>query len=60
MKIKIVFDDNSSKELTYTGNWEFPQWSEYFFSARYYVLNKSSNVGNLAIDTYKVKYLELV
>jgi hypothetical protein len=60
MKLKIVFDDNLTKELTYTGDWTFSQWTQYFFSARYYVINKTNEIGNLCVDTEKVKYIEIV
>jgi hypothetical protein len=60
VKIKIVFDDNETKEITYTGDKNFSEWTEFFFSARYHVLNKTSEKGNMTIDTNKVKYVEIV
>lgn len=60
MNIRIVFDDNETKQLTYTGEKAFPEWTEFFFSARYHVINKTNDVGNMTIDTSKVKYVEIV
>jgi hypothetical protein len=60
MKIKVVFDDNESKVINYTGDWSFVQWAEKFFLTRYYAISNSNEVGNMAIDTYKVKYIEIV
>jgi hypothetical protein len=60
MKIKIVFNDNESKVINYIGDWSFVQWSEKFFSSRYYVVNATNDKGNMTIDTDKVKYIEII
>ena len=59
MKINIKFEDGEKKEVEHHGDFTFPQWVKDFFSARYYVLSNSNEKGNLAIDTQKVKYVEL-
>jgi ribosomal protein S6 len=60
MKIKIKFEDGETKELNYWGDKTFPEWIQHFYGARYYMLNNNSEVGNLALDTHKVKYVELI
>lgn len=60
MRLKIVFDDDTNKQLKYSGDWTFAQWTELFFSKRYYVLCNNNEIGNMTIDTYKVKYVEII
>lgn len=60
LKIDIMFDDNFKKQINYTGKMSFVEWNETFFKVRYYCLNQTNERGNMTIDTYKVKYTELV
>lgn len=60
MNINIVFIDGEIRNITYTGQMTYPQFSSFFFSKRYYCLNDNSEIGNMTIDTDKVKYLEIV
>lgn len=58
MNIKIVFDDNTSKTINYSGDSSFPDWCMEFFKMRYFCINRSNDIGNMTVDTYKVKYVE--
>lgn len=60
MKIQINFENGKQKTITYTGTKTFPQWFQHFSSARYYILDDSNEVGNMAIDVQKVVFIELV
>lgn len=60
MQIKIAFDNNSTKTLTYSGEDSFAEWCKTFFSGRYFVLNAHEMKGNMCIDTHKVKYVECI
>lgn len=60
MQIKIAFEDNTSKTLTYSGEDSFAEWCKTFFSDRYFVLNAHETKGNMCIDTQKVKYVECI
>lgn len=60
MKIKVAFDGNTLKILTYSGGDSFAEWCKTFFSGRYFVLNAHDKKGNMCIDIHKVKYVECI
>ncbi|MBG9788718.1 hypothetical protein [Brevibacillus laterosporus] len=60
LKMKVMFDNGDVRLLTDSSGRTFAEIVRDFYSARYYMFNDKTEVGNCVIDTHKVCTIEIV
>ncbi|MBG9774249.1 hypothetical protein ABD71_14745 [Brevibacillus laterosporus] len=60
LKMKMMLDNGDVRLLTDCTGKSFVEFVRNFYSARYYILNDKTEVGNCVVDTHKVCTIEIV